>query len=307
MRLALLLAALWAPTAVPASPPCADGLSIPARLASARGGDAVRRLLRGMSRAERELAIRAEVLSGNVPRFLRRLVPVVLSGPGVGGQPVEVTVCVSPDYLAVGSDRDFFLVPVALGTALDVARRFGSVLPTRKLVDAIYAQAAVRLRPQPLAPGKEMRSTAYYWRHNELVRRQRREGGARLGALTAGDKKDLVLSRRLAERPGRVAIYGWHRREGDPIQPLSTAHDLGYADYSHGVRLVSAIAYVDGVPRTLLDLLADPDLSGLLSDEGPLPNGAELLRLGSPPLSFFMGSGATGPLAWSFVLSDRSR
>lgn len=247
----------------------------------------MRRSLRGLDRDQRERAILEEVLSGNVPRFLRALVPVAVGGLAEDGRRVEITVCVSPDYLAVGSNKDFLLVPVQLGTALEVARRFGSVLPTKKLVDAIYAQAAVRLRPQPLAPGREMRSTEYYWRHNELIRKQRSEVGGLLGSLTAGDKKDLVLTKRLAQRPGRVAIYGWHRAEGDPIQPLSTVHGFQYADYSHGVRLVSAIAYLDGRPTFLLDLLADPALAGLLSDEGSIPDGAALLGLESPRLSFY--------------------
>lgn len=233
--------------------------------------------------------IRAEVLAGNVPRFLRRLVPVTLSGIGKGGQTIHLTVCVSPDYLAIGSDSDFLLAPLQLSTALDIARRFGFVLPTKKLVDAIYAQAAVRLRPQPLTPGDEMRTTDYYWRHSELVHKQRLAFEAPLGALTAGDKKDLVFTKRLTQKPGRVAIYGWHRAEGEPIQPLSTAHDFEYADYSHGVRFVGNVAYLNGVPTPILDLLADPELSSLLSDEGSFPDGSTLLYLENPPLGSTLG------------------
>jgi hypothetical protein len=47
-------------------------------------------------------------------------------------------------------------------------------------------------------------------------------------------------------------------------------HGARYADYSHGVRLVSAMAYVDGAARPLLDLLEDPRLARLVSDEGPI-------------------------------------
>ena len=50
--------------------------------------------------------------------------------------------------------------------------------------------------------------------------------------LTAGPRKDLVLTSRLWLDPGKVAIYGWHRARGAPIQPLSTVHGAGYADYS---------------------------------------------------------------------------
>jgi hypothetical protein len=80
----------------------------------------------------------------------------------------------------------------------------------------------------------------------------------------------LVLTNRLLANPDRVAIYGWHEDGGRPIQPLSTVHGARYADYSHGVRLVSAMAYVDGAARPLLDLLEDPRLARLVSDEGPI-------------------------------------
>ena len=65
-------------------------------------------------------------------------------------------VCVTPDYLAIGSDDDYFLVPMRLETALAIARRFGFVLPTPKIVDAVYAQSQVQLRPQPLPASDAM-------------------------------------------------------------------------------------------------------------------------------------------------------
>jgi len=245
--------------------------AIPPRPAAAPTGSAFARLTAAMDEAEREAAIGAELLAGNLPRFLTRLRPVTLHGHLSDGGRVRVTICVTPDYLALGSDADFLRMPMGLKTALAVADRFGFVLPTRKMVDAIYAQADVRLVPQPLPPGDAMRSNAYYTRHDRGVRRQRLGLGARLGALIAGQKKDLVITERLRQKPGRVAIYGWHRRSGEPIQPLSTVHGERYADYSHGVRLVSATAFVDGRPRPIVDLLADPQLATLLSDEGPLP------------------------------------
>ncbi len=40
------------------------------------------------------------------------------------------------------------------------------------------------------------------------------------------------------------------------------------ADYSHSVRLVHETAIVDGVPMRVVDILTDPILHPLLSDEG---------------------------------------
>jgi hypothetical protein len=209
-------------------------------------------------------------MAGNLPGFLRRLKPVTLRGHRAGAEAVEITLCVTPDYLALGSDADFVRIPMGLRTALAAAARFGFVLPTPKMVDAIYEQAEFHLRPQPLPPGPEMRSNAYYWEHQRRVREQRIKLRAPLGALIAGQKKDVVVSNRLWKKVDRVAIYGWHQHAGAPIQPLSTAHGARYADYSHGVRLVSVVASVDGRARSIFDVLEDPALAGIVSDEGPI-------------------------------------
>ena len=250
--------------------------AIPNRPPDAPAGSEFARRVEALSGLERDAQIRSELLSGNVPQFLRHLVPVTVSGPD-SAHPVEITVCVLPDYLAVGTDKDFVFVPVGLEAALDVAARFGFDLPTPKLVDAIYAESAVKLAPMPLPAGDHMRSTKYFVYHTELINRQRSALGAPLGELTAGDKKDLVLTNRLWQIPGRVAIYGWHRAVHQPIQPLSTVHGARYADYSHGVRLVSGTVYVNGVERSIAEVLAEPDLAGLLTSEGPLTRIAQRL------------------------------
>jgi hypothetical protein len=94
--------------------------------------------------------------------------------------------------------------------------------------------------------------------------------GAPLGALVSGDKKDVVMSNRLAMNLGRIAIYGWHRGPGQPIQPLSTVHGANYADYSHGIRLISEWALVNGKLQSIRQLLQNPSTARLLSDEGPI-------------------------------------
>jgi len=269
-------------------PLCQD-IALAQHLSRAReaptGSEFVRQI-QGLSDDEREAAILEQASSGNFPTFLRHAEPVTLTGRFADGAPVAITVCVAPDYLAVGSDTDYLFVPMRLQTALAVATRYDSLLPTRRIVDAIYAQARVHLQPQPLPASDTMRTTGYYWHHSELVREQRQSFAEPPGALTAGDKKDLVLTNRFWTNRERVAIYGWHRADGRPIQPLSTVHGARYADYSHGVRLVAAVAYLNGVATPLLKLLQDPRLASVLSDEGALRNAGELLHiLGSLPLS----------------------
>jgi hypothetical protein len=264
---------------------------IPARQGTDLSASDVVRRMDGLSETDREGFIAEQLLRGNVPAFLRRAAAVTLSGALASGRIVRITVCVLPDYLALGSDRDFLLVPLRLATALTVASFYGFVLPTRKIVDAIYQQAKVRLVPQPLPAADQMRSTGYYWRHNQAIQQQRASLGLPLGMLTAGHKKDLVITDRLWRNPERVAIYGWHQSSNKPIQPLSLVHGAQYADYSHGVRLVSTMAYVDGVAKPILEILEDPQLAPLLSDEGPIPHAAALLealgaRMRSPLAGF---------------------
>jgi hypothetical protein len=116
-----------------------------------------------------------------------------------------------------------------------------------------------------------MTTVPVFARHNDRVREQRAAALAKhpLGTLVAGDKKDVVLTPRLAGVPGKVAIYGWHEPAGKAIQPLHLGHIWSWVDYSHGVRFVASKMEVDGKPTTVAAVLADPKLAPLLSDEGP--------------------------------------
>ena len=95
------------------------------------------------------------------------------------------------------------------------------------------------------------------------------ERGARNPALlSASAKKDIVISPGLPRHPGMMAIWGWVRADGTPIQGLFFGHSRGYRDYSHGVRVVSGRMVLDGRPVNTADVLRDAVLAPLLSDEG---------------------------------------
>src|SRR5204862_405661 len=98
----------------------------------------------------------------------------------------------------------------------------------------VYKAAGVKLAPRPLTNDRDRALT--FLEHNKLIEAQR--AGQKLGDLVAGIKKDVVVTNRLAERPNRVAIYGWHKLDGLPIQPLTIVHVNWYVDYSHGIRLI---------------------------------------------------------------------
>ena len=251
-------------TVVPLS---AQELTLPARPVDAPGGAEIVRAIRSMAPAEREARIYAEVARGNVPSWLRALKPVRLRGRGSDGLRT-VVVLVTPDYLAVGSDDDYFRVPLTAATAQRIADLTGTSLPTPAIVDAVWRGADVRLGPDSISPGPAMTTVPVFERHEWMVEARREVHAAPAGALVAGHHKDVVLTARLDTLPGRVAIYGWHRPDGRPIQPLYTGHDVDWVDYSHGIRLVARLVLVDDTSADLLELLADPERAWLVSDEG---------------------------------------
>lgn len=253
-----------------------ESLRLPPRPADAPTGRELAKSLASLDREAREARLVAEVLRGNVPEFLRRLVPVVLTN-SVDGRPHSVTVFVTPDYLAVGSDEDYLLTPLTFAVAQRVADAAGCSLPTRRIVNAIHGAAPLKLTPQPIPPSKEMATMSVFAQHNELVWEQRKAvlGTHPLGALVAGQKKDVVLTPQLSEKPGKVAIYGWHRTNGVAIQPLYLGHADSWVDYSHGIRLVHKTAKLGDAVKPVAEILADAKLCVLLSDEGPLPRAGD--------------------------------
>ena len=269
-------AVLFAVAAWSATLPCDPELTarIPPREPRAPGGTAFIASVEHSSADDREVAAVAQILSGNIPRFLRALAPIVVSESldERRAHVASATLCVMPDYLAIGSDDDFVRMPLNLRSATSIARALGFILPTPKLVDAIHEQAAFKLTPQPMPSGPEMVLPGYFLEHDYRIRAQELDEGVRDGALVAGHKKDVVLSNRLDERPGRLAIYGWQYPDGTSIQPLSTFHHAGYADYSHGIRLVSDVVTIDGRRSSAYDVLSDDQRARLLSGEGAIRN-----------------------------------
>lgn len=241
---------------------------IPPRSPTALTGSEFAQKIFGLHGIQREQLILEQLRAGNLPEFLKMLVPVHLGHRSETGRKTTITVFAMPDYLAIGSNQDFIRIPMGRYTAAAVAGQFGFILPTTKIVDAIFRQSVFRLRPEPMRAGPEMRSTAYYLAHNQKIGKQFLAAGCSLGDLISGHKKDVVMTARLAKRQERVAIYGWHDPAGAPIQPLSTVHGANYADYSHGIRLISDLALVDGELRSIWRILEDPVLAGILNDEG---------------------------------------
>ncbi len=151
------------------------------------------------------------------------------------GAKLVATYFVTCDYLAVGRDDDFFRVPMSPRTAAAIADAARCSLITAKVSDNVFAAAPVKLEPQPLTANRD--AVATFFEHHRIIEDQLR--GRLRGQLVAGIKKDVVLTKRLQDKPHRVAIYGWHYPDRRPIQPLYVGHVDWYVDYSHGIRLMS--------------------------------------------------------------------
>ncbi len=275
-RSPVAVVSLWAvgiwPVLVPLQGPlCAQVLDLPSRPANAPSGTEFIRRVTLLELAEREKEVFAQVTSGNVPDFLRRLSPVQVTNV-FEGRTNTATFYVTPDYLAVGSDEDYFLTQISPNTAQKIADGLNCALPTRKMVNDIYAAAEVKLAPSPIPPGPAMTTVLVFSNHNIIVRAQRAEQlkAHPLSVLVAGHQKDVVIAAGLASAPGKVAIYGWHQTNGVPIQPLYLKHSAAWVDYSQCTRLVQRTMTANGTNTTFEAVLADPELCALLSDEGTL-------------------------------------
>src|SRR5205814_5016790 len=121
----------------------------------------------------------------------------------------------------------------------------------------------VKLEPVPMYAFRDSTPTMY---HHQLIIEGQRKG--RKG-LIAGIKKDVVISGKISRdpKPAREAIYGWHKLDGLPIQPLYTGHINWWVDYSHVIRLLYRKIKVSGKWVVYIDVLKHSVYKGLLFDE----------------------------------------
>jgi len=269
---------MWWMVVLAASPPLlAQTLILPPRPENSPKGTQFIGMVTALALQDRENFIYSQIANGNVPNFQRNLVPVTVSAV-INGTNHTATYYISADYLAIGSDEDYFLEPMTPILAQQVANLLNCTMPTRKMVNQIWTNAPVKLAPSPIPPSPQMTTVPVFAQHNATVRGQRnaQTNSSPLGAVVSGDKKDVVISNYIynnlhAGVPRPVVIYGWHQLDGPPIQPLYNGHGETYADYSHGVRLAQNTVTVDGASKTISQVLNDPNLAALLSDEGTIP------------------------------------
>lgn len=175
--------------------------------------------------------------------------------------PIEIgrlTIRVAPDVVSVYGMR----VPVTPWAAQKIAEDQQAILPSRKLVDEIWKAAAKRIEPVTRENSGETNTALGWLEHSRAI-------DSKIGdetGLVSGQKKDIVVGPSLDGK--KVAIYGWHRQSGQPIQPYSTVHGAEFIDYSHGARLISRSATLDGEPVDLREVFRNPTTVDLVSDQG---------------------------------------
>lgn len=231
---------------------------------SGHGGSDFFRQAVAMKWKQRDSLALLSLLDGNMPTFLGKFVPIHVSIiDSSNGKKIDATYYVMPDYISIGNDDDWARIPLTPMAAQQVADKYDCFLPTRKMVDDIYRAAKVKLEPIPMYAFRD--STITMYQHHLIIegQRQLRKG------LIAGIKKDIVISSKVSadKRPDREAIYGWHKPDGSPIQPLYTGHINWWVDYSHGIRLVHRKIRINKTWMDYKNVLNDPILKRLLCDE----------------------------------------
>lgn len=250
--------------------------AIPIGAGTAGSGSEFMKRTESMTPKQREEAILAEILAGNIPSFLREFKEIEVSRKLKDGKVHTIKYKVMPDVLAIGNNSDFVRMPMSPLAAQVIAEKFACILPTTQMSDDIYKNAETKLTPSPMSGGnyknwqQRMTKNEFYTEHQRLVEAKCRMAGHQNGMLIAGHKKDVIISNFLNSHKGNVIIYGWHdsRNGGKPIQGYGWGHEITYADYSHGIRLIANEVEVDGEKMDIKDVLADKTLSKLLSKEG---------------------------------------
>ena len=198
------------------------------------------------------------------PVWLQKFSRITINGvDAVSSKDVRINAYVSQDYFSLGNSNEWARICLTPMAAAIIAKSWHCVLPTTKIVDDIYHQSKVRLDPVPMFAFRD--STPTMWHHHLIIEGQRKGKPG----LIAGIKKDVVQTPKLKEqgKENKVAIYGWHKLDGKPIQPLYTGHINWYVDYSHGIRLLYETIYVNGKRMLFSNAIKDEGLHHLLCNE----------------------------------------
>jgi hypothetical protein len=113
----------------------AEFLPRPPQPTNPQAGNAIAAQTVPLAQANLGLGIYSQILAGNVPNFFRQFCRVNITNVA-GGKINWATILVAPDYLAVGTNKDYLLTPLTPMTAQNLADPLDCTLPTPKMVSA---------------------------------------------------------------------------------------------------------------------------------------------------------------------------
>ncbi len=174
-----------------------------------------------------------------------------------------------------------------------IADMFGAFLLTPKLLDQMWSQRAVTILPCTEVFSS---SSATMIQHSQCVDKRIAAAGFDGTGVVQSVCKTWVITNGLLAHPGMACNDGWHIEKQIPGVPFDPApslpgahmiqspgyhHDPRHSDYSQCLLFVARACIVDE-QATSFDVVAqDPELSALVSHEGPL---RVLRQPGSPEL-----------------------
>lgn len=186
-------------------------------------------------------------------------------------------VYVSNDALKLGEPDSFCRVNVSHRGAQIIVDMLGLALLTDKLADAVHEQAVVSLPPK-LQPDSVQNGTMGWTEVMERHSRHVEYGIAGRSGLVSTVGKHWITHDKLLNKPMRAVNYGWHDKKAPYMgrgglrmwQTVGTAHDWNHVDYSQTLVPANRVMLVNGEEMLLEDVMRHPELSKLVSYDGPM-------------------------------------
>ena len=239
MRIRRCVLALTVLLAVNTANVFSQTLNLPPRSANAPTGSQFANIILLLSQNDRENWVLYQVSIGNIPNWMRNLVPVTVNQT-INGTPHTLTYYVAPDYLAIGSDQDYFLEPTTPILAQRIANLLNCTLPTRLMVNQIWTNSVVKMTANTVNPTNDNNATVpvFILQDNEVMAQRNMTTNAHpLGALVSGDKKDEIISPEIygSFQNGVTTPVGRSTAGYSPMVSPSRPEYNGHAGILHGL------------------------------------------------------------------------